>query len=327
MQDKDYDAVAQLDGKVADLAADGFDVGEAVGDVNYTGTGAYRRHKDAVVCAHPVFGPHAVHGAIAGHWVDVLGGPEGGWGYPLTDEYADGEGRARDFQGGSLFWTHADGVLEIRATGPAGDSPDVDWTKVGALARLAYAVGILVDRYHYPVNGAAGMVGNLWAESGVLPSRIEGSSAAKPTRARDFAGTLRDFSPEEIMRRDPAARKGPRLPGVGLAQWTSRARRAGLFKHDFDGQVLGAAALFNMDAQLDYLAVELKSRYPGVHAVLANPAVSVKEASDDVVYRYEVPGAILSGGTKLPRNDPRVQAVFRVRRAHSVRALKAYRSA
>jgi Phage tail lysozyme len=217
--------------------------------------------------------------------------------------------------------------LEIYATGPAPEAPDVDWTTVGGSARLAYAVRILTDRYGYPPNGAAGIVGNLWAESGVLPSRIEGSASTTPTRARDFAGVMRDFSLEEIMQRDPGAQLGPKLPGVGLAQWTSRERRAKLFTHDYDGQVLGAYVLFDMDAQLDYLAVELQGSYPGVHAVVADPGVTVEAASDDVVYRFEVPGAILSGGTKLPRGDPRVQAVFRERRSYSIRALNEYRSA
>lgn len=194
------------------------------------------------------------------------------------------------------------------------------------VTRMAYAVRTLVEKYGYPVNGAAGIVGNLWAESAVLPGRIEGSAVATPMRAKDFAGVVRDFTPREIMTRDPKLKLGPKLPGVGLAQWTSADRRAKLFKHKYDGEVLGADVLFSVDAQLDYLAVELRTSYPGVYAVVSAPDVTLNAASDDIVYRFEIPGSILSGGKKLPRDDPKVQAVFKQRRAHGVKALSEYQA-
>jgi hypothetical protein len=43
-----------------------------------------------------------------------------------------------------------------------------------------------------------------------------------------------------------------------------------------------------------------------------------------VVYNFEVPGALLDAGQKLPRQDPRVQAVFNARRTPSRRARTAY---
>jgi hypothetical protein len=128
---------------------------------------------------------------------------------------------------------------------------------------MAYVMGLLVGTYGYPVTGAAGVVGNLWAESGVLPNRVEGSSAATPMRARDLSGDVCDFdfTAEEVMDRDRSAGVGPRLPGVGLAQWTSPSRRAGLFAYAPGGHVLGAAVLFDMDAQVDYLDHELTTSY------------------------------------------------------------------
>ncbi|MGW6194640.1 phage tail tip lysozyme [Kribbella sp. NPDC055110] len=323
----DFDGAALLDGKVADLLALGFDVGAATGDVVFAGAGVYRQHEYALVCAHEVHGAHEVNGLILDHYVNVLGGPEGGWGFPQSDEYADGEdGRSSDFEGGTLFWTAEYGVLEIYASPAEQTAPDVDWTTTSGASRLAYAVRTLVDRYGYPVNGAAGIVGNLWAESGVLPSRIEGSASTSPLRAKDFDGNVVDFEAQDVMDRDPDARSGPRLPGVGLAQWTSSARRARLFSYEYDGVVLGAAVLFSMDAQLDYLASELRNSYPGVNATVAAADVTLEAATDDIVYRFEVPGAILSGGAKLPREDARVQAVFNERRSYAVRALQAYQS-
>lgn len=211
---------------------------------------------------------------------------------------------------------------------PAPDGTPVpsgaDWAAVDGDERMRYVMALLVEHHGYPVHGAAGIVGNLWAESGVIPQRIEGSSSATPMRARDFAGDTVDFTAEEIMKRDRSSGLGPALPGVGLAQWTSSGRRAGLFRHSYEGQVLGADVLFSMEAQVDYLAQEMRSSYSRVHQVLTDPGVDADEASDEVVYGFEVPGSILEGGAKLPRTDPRVQQTFRVRRGHSQRALRIY---
>lgn len=200
-----------------------------------------------------------------------------------------------------------------------------DWTKVGTDDRMRYCMRQLVDRYGFPPAGAAGIVGNLWAESAILPNRIEGSSPSTPMRAKNFAGVTTNFTAAQIMDRK-SPHQGPKLPGVGLAQWTSPSRRSGLFRHVYNGAARGADVLFNMDAQLDYLDHELRTSYSGVHQVLSSQVVSVEAASDEVVYNYEIPGAILSGHSKLPRADARVQTVFKQRRSPSNRALTAYQS-
>jgi hypothetical protein len=211
---------------------------------------------------------------------------------------------------------------EVTARGPI-----THWAAVAEDDRILHVMEALVDTYHFPVNGAAGLVGNLWSESAVLPSRVEGSLMSSPMRAQDFSRTTRDFTAEEVMNRDLAARTGPRLPGVGLAQWTSPARRTGLFQHSFQGRQPGSSILFDMDAQVDYLVTELQGSYAGVYRTITRAGVSVDDAADEVVYRYEVPGAILSGGNLLPRTDARVQTVFRHRRANAQRALRVYRAA
>jgi len=201
---------------------------------------------------------------------------------------------------------------------------------------------LLVEKYGYPVNGAAGLVGNLYAESQVIPNRIEGSNAASPMTAEDFQGMPRTFTPEEVMNRvDQKDRKeGPRLPGVGLAQWTKSSRRKGLFQHAYEGRVLGAGILWNMDAQVDYLASELRAKYPDVDAVLRDAAVTADDACDEVVYSFEIPGAVVDQeamnelrrrGVKAPEPPPRlsrdaksVVAVFKERRKLTHRALDAW---
>lgn len=192
--------------------------------------------------------------------------------------------------------------------------------------RIITVMNLLVDEYHYPVPGAAGIVGNLIAESGVMPNRIEGSRATSPMRAEDFDGVLQTFTPSEIRARDSQAQRGPRLPGVGIAQWTSRDRRAGLFTHVHAGRSPGAGILSDLPAQVDYLVAELAGSYRSVDKFLRFSDVTTEAASDEVVYRFEVPGAVLEAGRLLPRNHPSVQRVFTVRRTHAQRAYAIYRT-
>lgn len=212
---------------------------------------------------------------------------------------------------------------------PVAPRPDTahgggrDWRRVPVEQRMLYAMERLVG-YGYPVNGAAGILGNLYAESGVIPNRVEGSSPATPMRAPDFAGTPQTFTAEEIMRRDAEARRGPRLAGVGLAQWTYRPRRAGLFTHEYEGRAGGPDILFDMDAQIDYLVSELRHSYHRVEEIVSDPAVTVEDAADEILYQFEIPGAIIADEERLPRSHPAVQEVFAERRIHGHRALRVW---
>jgi hypothetical protein len=208
-----------------------------------------------------------------------------------------------------------------RAPSPA-PSPAPRPNTAGLATRVLRVMNLLVNQYGYPVNGAAGLVGNLISESSVLPDRIEGSAEATPMRAPDFTGRLRDFTPDEVRDRDVSRRTGPRDPGIGLAQWTTRDRRAGLFRHTFQGRQLGSAILSNLDAQVDYLVAELRRSYRLVNATLMAPGVTVEQASDAIVLHFEVPGWVLH----RPRTDPAVQRGLARRRADAARALQIYRA-
>ena len=206
-----------------------------------------------------------------------------------------------------------------------------DWASVSSSERAVYVMRRLIQNYGFPANGAAGLVGNLWAESGLLPNRIEESAESTPMKAPDFSGKRRTFTAPEIMARDFQRRQGPRSPGIGLAQWTSSSRRSGLFQHSYRGRELGAAILFNMDAQIDYLVKELKDRgYHQVYNLLMSSQATVDAASDEVVYNFERPGAITTldpiskRRNPRPRTDPQVQAVFSERRKYARRALSLY---
>ncbi len=203
-----------------------------------------------------------------------------------------------------------------------------DWTAEAVDIRILYVMERLVD-YGYPVNGAAGILGNLFVESGVLPNRVQGSSSRTPLRSKGFDGTVVDFTPEDVMRRDDETGRGPRLAGIGLAQWTSANRRRRLFEHEYEGTVLATDILFDMDAQVDYLVTELRTSYRRVDEIVAHPSVTVDAAADEVLYNFEVPASILTDRNtkKRDRDDPAVQQVFSERRAPAHRALEVYRAA
>lgn len=96
-------------------------------------------------------GAHEVHGAILDRWVQ-MGADRSGLGLPVTDEHDVPGGRRSDFEGGSLVWTPAGGVvLEASFAGPSydyfqfdkGPAPmvmDVEFS--GATNNVALDVGV-----------------------------------------------------------------------------------------------------------------------------------------------------------------------------------------
>jgi len=215
-------------------------------------------------------------------------------------------------------------IPQVTARGPLIDWPDVTMDE-----RRRYIVGRLVDVYGYPANGAAGIVGNLAEESELIPSRLEGSAASTPMRSKDFSGVVQDWDPPAVRDRSTTASTGPLLAGTGLAQWTWAPRRSGFFAHAYGSRPAGTGILFDMDAQIDYLVGELRSgSYNAVNTVVSNPAVTLNDASDEVIYNFEEPGVIwdetVKPKVKRPRTDPAVQTEFAQRRAASQAALTAY---
>lgn len=124
--------------------------------------------------------------------------------------------------------------------------------------------------------GTAGLMGNLKAESALIPTNLQntferklGHTDASYTAAVD-AGTYTDFA------RDGA--------GYGLAQWTYHSRKAGLLAFA-RGQ---KKSIGDLGMQLDYLIKELRTDYPAVWRVLTTTA-SAQAASDAVLLQYERP--------------------------------------
>lgn len=123
--------------------------------------------------------------------------------------------------------------------------------------------------------GAAGLMGNLYAESGLIPTNLQNSyekklgyTDAEYTAAVD-SGAYTNFAGDAA--------------GYGLAQWTYSTRKANLHKFAKDaGKSIG-----DLETQLAFLLKEL-SGYSSLFASLKT-ATSVKAASDRVLLEFERP--------------------------------------
>lgn len=125
-------------------------------------------------------------------------------------------------------------------------------------------------------NGAAGLMGNLYAESGLKSNNLQ-NSFNKKLSIMDEEYTMlvdRGFYPDFVM--DKA--------GYGLAQWTFWSRKQALL----DFARAKAKSIGDLQMQLDFLWKELNDSYQAVLVVLKD-ATSVREASDAVLLWYERP--------------------------------------
>ncbi|MCM1223828.1 MAG: phage tail tip lysozyme [Lachnospiraceae bacterium] len=124
--------------------------------------------------------------------------------------------------------------------------------------------------------GVAGLMGNLYAESGLLPCNLQ-NSYEKSLGYTDTSYTAAvDNGSYTNFVRDSA--------GYGLAQWTYWSRKEALKKY---ADSLNAS-IGNLSMQLGFLWKELSESYKGVLTTLKN-ATSVEEASNAVLLQYERP--------------------------------------
>lgn len=218
--------------------------------------------------------------------------------------------------------------------------PLVDWSTISLDRRRVHVMHKLITKYGYSRNAAAGIVGNLDAESGVNPTRVEGSAATTPRRATSLTrlprkkanrGARRQYSALQIMNRLASPLLGPYFPGIGLAQWTYKPRRLGFYAHKFKGIQPSQFMIYFMDHQIDYLVFEMQRDYRRLERRLRAANVTQDGASDDFVYLFERPGKLFKPDPNRPkkkllraRDDAQVQEVFEHRRTKAARAARAY---
>ena len=124
--------------------------------------------------------------------------------------------------------------------------------------------------------GAAGLMGNLQAESGLRPDNLQNSYEKKLGMPDEEYTAAVDCGAYTGFVSDGA--------GYGLAQWTYASRKAALLAYaKARGRSVG-----DLDIQMDYLIWELGKKFPAVWDKLRTTA-SVREASDCVLLKFERP--------------------------------------
>ena len=124
--------------------------------------------------------------------------------------------------------------------------------------------------------GAAGLMGNLYAESGLEPKNLQNSFEKKLGMTdSSYTKAVDDGSYGNFVR-DSA--------GYGLAQWTFWSRKENLLQFSLSRK----SSIGDLEMQLEFLYKELSESYKSVLDVL-KCAASVKEASNAVLLQYERP--------------------------------------
>ena len=123
--------------------------------------------------------------------------------------------------------------------------------------------------------GAAGLMGNLYAESALNPMNLQNSFEKKlGMKDVEYVAAV-DSGAYGNFVRDSA--------GFGLAQWTYWTRKEALLNY---AKKVGTS-IGDLEMQLNFLFQELKG-YAAVHEVLRT-ARTVQEASNIVLTKYERP--------------------------------------
>lgn len=135
--------------------------------------------------------------------------------------------------------------------------------------------------------GAAGLMGNLQAESGMLPNKVE---ILCLQRMKENGQIFTDETYTAAVDCGKISRKAFLNPlpgrqyGYGLCQWTSPERKAGLY----DLCKRRGVSISDLETQLDWLMSELNVSYKKVLGTLKF-AQTVQEASDYVLCNFEQP--------------------------------------
>ena len=124
--------------------------------------------------------------------------------------------------------------------------------------------------------GVAGVVGNLYAESGLRPNNLQNSYEGKLGMADAEYTEMVDHGTYTNFVRDKA--------GYGLCQWTYWSRKQALLDY---AKVKGAS-IGDLAMQLGFMMQELNQGYKALVLKLKT-ATSVKEASDAFLLQFERP--------------------------------------
>ena len=128
--------------------------------------------------------------------------------------------------------------------------------------------------------GVAGLMGNLQAESGLYPDRVQGdvpySNYSKTYTAQVDNGQISE---------NDFVYNAPNGGGYGLAQWTFSTRKQALYNMWKSG---GYNSIGSVYLACAYLLHELKTSYTDVYNTLKS-ASTIRTASNKVLHGFEKP--------------------------------------
>lgn len=134
--------------------------------------------------------------------------------------------------------------------------------------------------------GIAGLMGNLYAESGLRSNTLERLCIKRYAEfGINFTDELytRSVDNGEISKNEFLHPMGKRY-GYGLAQWTTENRKRGLYDYCKAQNV----SISDLNAQCEYLCSELSTTFKNTLTVLKT-AQDIDSASDRVLLRFEAP--------------------------------------
>lgn len=142
-------------------------------------------------------------------------------------------------------------------------------------------------------NGICGLLGNIYAESGVRTNNLQNSYEKKwnVTDESYTSNVDRGTWKDPINGQPFAFDKG----GYGLCQWTSSGRKSGLQNLSLE---MGKS-IANEEVQFEWLWYELTHSYRKVYAELISDTNSIYSCAEIVVCKYEIPKSVL--GTEEER--------------------------
>ena len=134
--------------------------------------------------------------------------------------------------------------------------------------------------------GAAGLMGNLQAESGIISNRVEILCLQRYRERGKYytVSTYTAFVDDGTISRAEFIRPLGKQYGYGLAQWTSPGRKEKLY----DRCKVAGVSIGDLNEQCLFLVDELKTSYKPVWSVLATTH-DIRTASDTVLKKYEMP--------------------------------------
>ena len=134
--------------------------------------------------------------------------------------------------------------------------------------------------------GIAGLLGNLYAESGLRPNTLERLCIKRYAELGiNFTDELYTISVDNgaISKAEFSSPMGKHY-GYGLAQWTTENRKCGLYDYCKAQNV----SISDLNAQCEYLCLELEKAFKSTLNVLKT-ASDINTASDYVLLHFEQP--------------------------------------